>query len=161
MEFLKNENDLNMIYKYDYLMKTYIESIIELIDTSYTLKILPLKVMFGLNYIKNYIYENKFDILQNGLEYLLTNKDTILNFDINNLNELDEDFDDNMSIKTCIKNLKTQKKTNNESDELLNIIIEIKNNAKKLSLSDINIIKKYFELLITILETMEKLFYNS
>lgn len=153
--------------QYDYLMDVYIDTIIKLIDTSYSMRILPLKIMFGLGYIKNHIQSNRLEILQNGLDYLLTNKETILNFDISNLNELDEDFDDNVSIKSCISNIKQQNKsitTNNEfvteSDEMLNLIIEIKNNAKKLSSSDINIIKKYFELLIIILESIQKIFTN-
>jgi hypothetical protein len=152
--------------KYNYLMDTYIDTIIKLIDTSYSLRILPFKIMFGLGYIKNYIQTNRLDILQNGLDYILTNKETILNFDISNLNELDEDFDDNVSIKSCINNIKQSHKSNqsnttdfiSNSNDMLNLIIEIKNNAKKLYKDDILIIKNYFELLIIILENINKLF---
>ena len=144
-------------------MDTYIDTVIKLIDTSYSLRILPLKIMFGLGYIKKYIQSNRFDILQNGLDYLLTNKETILNFDINNLDELDEDFDDNVSIKSCINNIKkinTDNKNNfvSDSDDMLNLMIEIKNNTKKLCHDDIIIIKKYFELLVIILENIKKIF---
>ncbi len=152
--------------KYNYLMDSYIDTIIKLIDTSYSLRILPLKIMFGLGFIKNYIQSNRFDILQNGLDYLLTNKETILNFDISNLDEIDEDFDDNVSIKSCINNIKQyqqskQSNTNNfisNSDDMLNLIIEIKNNTKKLCSDDILLIKNYFELLIIILENIKKIF---
>jgi hypothetical protein len=158
-----NSYNNDLFEKYNYLMDTYIDTIIKLIDTSYSMNILPFKIMFGLNYIKKYINENRFDILQNGIDYLLTSKDIILNFDIKNLDELDEDDNDNVSIKTCINNFKTQQtkqinSISNSDDDMLNLIIEIKNNTKKLCNSDIIIIKKYFELLILILENIKKIF---
>lgn len=160
-------NQQEMFNQYNYLMDTYIDTIIKLIDTAYSMRILPFKIMFGMGYIKNYIQSNRFDILQNGFNYLLSNKETILNFDIANLNELDEDFDDNISLKSCISNLKQNQKiknqvnTNNfisDSDDMLNLMIEIKNNTLKLCLDDIEIIKKYFELIIIILENIQKIF---
>lgn len=160
-----NPIDTNLITKYDYLMETYINTIIQLIDTSYSMRILPLKVMFGLNWIKNYIQSNRFEVLENGINYLLENKDTVLNFSIENLDELDEDFDDNVSIKSCISNIKKNHSdivnSSNvivDSDDMLNLMIEIKNNAKKLCEEDIFIIKSYFELLIIILEKIQNLF---
>ncbi len=161
------EDDLKVFDQYNYLMDTYIETIIKLIDVSCSMKILPFKIMFGLGYIKNYIKTNRFDILQNGFDYLLTNKETILNFNISNLNELDEDFDDNVSIKSCISNMKQSKLhhtthtniiSNPDSDDMLNLMIEIKNNTKKLDIDDIELIKQYFELIIMILENIQNIF---
>lgn len=160
-----NTIDTNLITKYDYLMETYINTIIQLIDTAYSMRILPLKVMFGLNWIKKYIQSNKFEVLENGINYLLENKDTVLNFSIDKLDELDEDFDDNVSIKSCISNIK-QTHSNivnssnviTDSDDMLNLMIEIKNNTRKLCEEDIMIIKSYFELLIIILEKIQNLF---
>lgn len=157
--------DTNLITKYDYLMETYINTITQLIDTSYSMKILPLKVMFGLGWIKNYIQSNRFEVLENGINYLLENKDTVLNFNFSKLDELDEDLDDNISIKSCISNIK-QNHSNivnssnviTDSDDMLNLMIEIKNNTKKLCQEDIMIIKSYFELLIIILEKIQNLF---
>lgn len=161
-----NSSECSLFEQYNYLMDMYIDTIIKLIDTSYSFRILPLKIMFGLGFLKNHIQSNRFDILQNGLDYLLTNKETILNFDINNLNELDEDFDDNVSIKSCINNIKKHQETKqintdnviSNSDEMLNLIIEIKNNTKKLHQDDLIIIKKYFELLVIILENIKQIF---
>jgi len=161
-----NSSECSLFEQYNYLMDMYIDTIIKLIDTSYSFRILPLKIMFGLGFLKNHIQSNRFDILQNGLDYLLTNKETILNFDINNLNELDEDFDDNVSIKSCINNIKKHQETKqintdnviSNSDEMLNLIIEIKNNTKKLDQDDLIIIKKYFELLVIILENIKQIF---
>jgi len=161
-----NLEEQSLFEKYNYLMDMYIDTIIKLIDMSYTLRILPIKIMFGLGFIKNHIQTNRFDVLQNGLDYLLTNKEIILNFDISNLNELDEDFDDNVSIKSCINNIKQyqeKKQINTDnfisnSDDMLNLIIEIKNNTKKLHSDDVLLIKNYFELLIIILENIKKIF---
>lgn len=159
-----NHKKMDKFEQYNYLMETYITTLIQLIDTSYSMKILPLKIMFGLGWIKKYIQENTFDVLQNGVDYLLTNKDIILNFDVENLNVLDEDFDDNVSVKSCINNIKQNQhliQTNiniSDSNDMLNLIIEIKNNTKKLCSSDIAIIKSFFELLIIILEKIQKIF---
>lgn len=160
-----NQNKSTLINQYNYLMETYINTIIQLIDTSYSMRILPLKVMFGLSWIKNYIQSNRFEVLENGINYLLSNKDVVLNFNVEQLDELDEDFDDNVSIKSCISNIK-QTHSNivdssdiiSDSDDMLNIMIEIKNNTKKLCDEDIMIIKSYFELLIIILEKIQNIF---
>lgn len=147
---------------YNYLMELYIDTIHKLIDNSYSLGILPFKVVLGMNWIKKHITDNRLEALQNGITYLLANKDTILNFDLLKLDELDEDSDDNMSIKSCVNKFKKNNDISSQNmtspDDMLNLIIEIKNNSKKLSMDDINIIKKYFELLIIILEKIQNLF---
>jgi hypothetical protein len=146
--------------KYNILMDYYIDTIEKLLDTSYSLGILPFKVILGLSFIKKYISDNRFDVLENGINYLLTNKDTVLNFDISNLDELDEDFDDNISIKSYIHKIKEKQQDDSlkNSDDMINLIIEIKNNTKKLCQEDITLIKKHFELLIIILEQIKSLF---
>ena len=125
-----------------------------------------------MNFIKKHISDNRLDTLQNGILYLLSNKDTILNFDLEKLDELDEDSDDNMSIKSCVNKFKknndvistntsslnTSLSNISTSDDMLNLIIEIKNNTKKLAYDDIIIIKKYFELLMIILEKIQNIF---
>lgn len=168
MNILYEENEKLEIY--NYLMEMYIDTINKLIDTSYSFGILPFKAVLGMNWIKKHITENRVDTLQNGIIYLLENKDVILNFDLSKLDELDEDSDDNMSIKSCVNKFKNNNvslknnnfskitNTTNDSDDMLNLIIEIKNNTKKISSEDIEVIKKYFELLIIILEKIKKLF---
>ena len=158
-------NDNKKIDTYNYLMELYIDTIHKLIDNSYSMGILPFKIVIGMGMIKKQISENRFETLQNGIDYLLHNKDTILNFDLTKLDELDEDSDDNMSIKSCVSKFNNNDNKNNMSksnigspDEMLNLIIEIKNNTKKLSYEDIIIIKKYFELLIMILEKIQNIF---
>lgn len=164
MNIQENENmyELCKYSLYEKLMNDYIGLIIDLIESANKMRILPLKIMLSIGFIKNYIDSNRLIILQNGIEYLLNNKETILNFDITKLDDLDVDTDDNVSIKSCINNYKAH---NNQSfnmdddqNEILNLIIDIKNNSKKLSSIEVNIIKKYIELIITTLEQMEKLF---
>lgn len=165
-----NETE-NSFIRYNNLMELYIETITKLIDTSKSFGILPFRAIIGINWIKKYICENRFETLQNGLVYLLENKELVLNFSLENLDELDIDSDDNMSVKSCVRRYKNNqvnqaKYTNQDDnnfglsnqDEMLNLMIDIKNNAKKLSESDIVIIKKYFELLIMILEQIKNIF---
>lgn len=146
---------------YDFLMETYIDIINKLINISNSFNILPFKLTLCINYIKKYINENRYETLQNGLNYLLVNKEIILSFDMKNLDELDMDSDDNLSVKSCVNNFKkssSNTQINYDPDGLLDLMIEIKNNAKKLKHEDINIIKKHFELIIMILEEIKKLF---
>lgn len=145
---------------YNYLVDLYIDTIHKLIDSSHSLKILPFKIIFSMNYIKKYISDNRLEILQNGIMHLLYNKETILNFDISKLDNLDDEINDNVSIKKCINNINDKNDKNlSTSNDMLCLIIEIKNNAKKLCNDDLIIIKKYFELLIIILEKIQFLFF--
>ncbi len=162
MKIHKSEQD-KKFDQYNILMDYYIDTINQLLEISKSLKILPFKVILGLNYIKKYIVDNRFDVLENGINYLLTNKNIILNFDISNLDELDEfdeEFDDNISIKSYVHKIKEKQQNEalQNSDDMINLIIEIKNNTKKLCQEDIIIIKKHFELLIIILEQITNLF---
>ena len=156
----ENNNYDNKLNTYNYLIEKYIDTIIKLIDTAYMLKILPFKIIMSMNYIKKYVKDNKFEILENGITYLLNNKEIILNFDIDNLDNLDEDSDDNMSIKSCVNNFNTNTSATStaSTSEILDLIIEIKNKCKKLQYEDIEIIQKYFEILIIILEKIQNIF---
>ena len=150
------------IESYNYLMDTYIEIIHKLINFSLNNNLLPFKIIMGINYLRKYVNENRLEILENSINYLLTYKEIILNFNIEKLDDLDDDSDDNISRKECVNNIKNI--NNNivdkkfKENEILELIIEIKNNSKKLSKNDIDIIKKYFELLISILEQIKNIF---
>jgi hypothetical protein len=180
MDILYKQNQ--KLDDYNYLMNLYIDTIHKLIDIAYSFNILPLKIMLGLSWIKKHISDNRFEALQNGITYLLENKDTILNFNLSKLDELDMDSDDNMSIKSCVNKFNANSNISNSNisnsnisnsnisnsnisnsnisnpDDMLNLMIEIKNNAKKLSYDDVLIVKKYFELLIIILEKIKNIF---
>ena len=117
------------------------------------------------NTISSFINDYYYYYLQ--MIYKTTIND-ILNFNINkldDLDELDEDSDDNTSRKECITNISNIKSNTKkdlinkiESNEILDIIIHIKNNSKKLDEFTIEMIKNYVELLILILEQIKKLF---
>lgn len=137
------------------LTENYIDLINELINYSLNKNLLPLKYLIAIPIIKNYIDNNKSKIIEYGVTYILEYKNEILNF---SLSSLDNNIYDDNNINNIyqLKNI-----INNEQQgEILNIIIEIKNNAHKLNIEDMNIIKSYIELLIMILEKLKYLFCN-
>lgn len=144
------------------LSDKYISIINNIIDYSVSKKIVPLKIILGVDILKKYIINNKVELIKNGVEYLLGHKEDILNFDLKNLDELDNQSEDNISRKNCIDNISQVKKIINEEkykeNEILDIIIEIKNKAKNLNEMDRSIIKGYIEILIMILENIRDLF---
>ena len=115
------------------------------------------KIILFLDIIKKNINENKFEIIQNSLHHVLNNKETILNFSIDSLEEDSYEKPNNLNniyqLKKLIKN------TNQNELEIINLIIEIKKNAKILLIKDdIGIIKDYIEIMILILEKINVLF---
>lgn len=158
---------LDKIETYTKLSNTYIEIIEKILDFSIEKKIVPLKIILSSKILKNYVHNNKINLVMNGIEYLLNNKQDILNFNLNNLDVLDDDLSDNQSRKSYLQNINQMKNkinidtindNNYQENEILNLIIDIKNKAKKLNKIDISIIKGYIELLILILENIKKLF---
>jgi len=149
------------VEKFNYLTNQYIELIINLIDYCDEKKILPKKIIFFLDTIKKNLKENKFEIIQNSLIHILENKETILNFSLDSLEEDSDDKSNNLNniyqLKKLIKN--TNPNTNQNELEIINLIIEIKKNAKTLLIKeDIVIIKDYIEIMIMILEKIKILF---
>ncbi len=148
--------------KFNYLTENYIELINNLLIFSNEKNILPKKISFCLPIIRNYLEENKLEVIQNSITYILENKETILNFSLESL----DDFSDNSSTDS-LKNISQLKKIieennfnklNNNEIEILNIIIEIKKKSNLLNKEDINIIKNYIEVMIIILEKIKILF---
>ncbi len=169
-----NEEQIEKINKFSSLIDNYMEVVNSLIDIAVKKDLLPMKVLITLPYLKNYIRENRMDIMESSVKYILPNRETILNFSLDQLEELDElddDTDDNVSrigyksnIDIIKSNIEKEKKSlkngikDMESNEILNIIVEIKNNSKKLSKKDTDIIYQYIKLLILVLEEIKKLF---
>jgi hypothetical protein len=127
-----------------------------MLDFSLTKKILPAKVYFMTKYIKDYIINNEMEILETGISYLLPNKDDILNFNIDNLNELDDNF--NLTLININNNDNNNDNNNNNKNEILKLIIDIKNNSKKLNKIEIETIKNYIQLIILVLEKIKILY---
>ncbi len=149
---------------FDILVENYIEVINNLIDLSLRNNLLPMKLVITIPFLRDYVKSNRIVLLEHGIIYLLKNKEQILNFSLDKLDELDDDSDDNVSRKECksnIANIKDKLSSdlkNIEGNEILNIIIEIKNNSKKLDKQNIELIRNYINLLIMILEEIKKLF---
>jgi hypothetical protein len=156
-------NYTNKITNFTSLTDKYINVLYQIIDYSVSKNILPLKIKLGIDILKNYIMDNKIKIIQFGIEYLLKNKDYILNFSLNSLDDLDNDSDDNISRTSLLNNIKETKPNLNlnidtEDKTILNLIIEIKNNSKKLNDYEKTIINGYMQILIMILENIQKIF---
>ena len=153
--------------RFNLLTNNYIDTINSLLDIAVSNKIVPFKLLIGLPLIKDYILTNRIDLLEYGVQYILSNKSDIMNFDINRLDELDSNSDDNISRKECINNIDNAKlkindkinfATNYNSNEIIEIIVQIKNNSKNLDNFTVMMIKNYFELLILILEQIKSLY---
>ena len=161
---------LNKQIQFTKLSDKYVEQIKKVLDYAITKRIVPMKVIFGINLIKEYIDANKLKILECGIEYILKYKDEILNFsleslDNSNLSELSEssNFSSNYitninELKKIIKQESNNTNTSTEELEIINLIIDIINNAKKLSTEEIDIIKNYIELIVLILEKIKLIF---
>ena len=155
----------NKINTFSALSEKYVSVMDKILDYSISKKLLPLKFSLGIGLFKSYIQENKIKLIQCGVEYLLNYKEQILNFSLENLDELDSDSDDNISRKSCMNNISQVKQvikldmdSSYKEKEILNLIIEIKNKAKNLNEMDRSIIKGYIEVLIIILENIRDLF---
>ena len=161
----------NKVIQFKKLSDKYIEQIKKVLDYAVSKRIVPLKVIFGINLIKEYIDENKLKILECGVEYILKYKDEILNFslesldetNLSELSELSESSNFSSNYITNINQLKNiikqeSNSTSTEELEIINLIIDIINNAKKLSTEEIDIMKNYIELIVLILEKIKIIF---
>ena len=158
--------DVNKVIQFKKLSDKYVEQIKKVLDYAVSKRIVPLKVIFGINLIKTYIDENKIKILECGVEYILKYKDEILNFSLDSLDE--SDLSASSDLSNCssnyisnineLKQIIQQQTANSEELEVINLIIDIINNAKKLSVDEIDIIKSYIELIVLILEKIKIIF---
>lgn len=156
---------LNKQKQFSKLSDKYVEQIKKVLDYAVTKRIVPIKVIFGVNLIKEYIDNNKLKILECGVEYILKYKDEILNFSLESLDETNLSENSNFS-SNYISNINELKhiikqetnSTSTEEIEIINLIIDIINNAKKLSSDEMDIIKNYIELIILILEKIKIIF---
>lgn len=160
---------MDKLTTFDRLVDNYIEIINYLLDMAIRNDLLPMRILITIPFLRDYIKDNKITLLEHGIVFLLKNKKEILNFSFENLDQLDElddEHDDNVSRKECssgISNIKNNLKNINElksvdNNEILNLIIEIKNNSKKLDKENIELIRNYIKLLIMVLEEIKKLF---
>jgi len=136
-------NVINTEDRYYQLENEFFVVIKEFIQFMYNNELVPRKLFLFQNYILSYINENKIEIMQQALTKLLPMKDDILDFDFENLQNID-DFD-NMSIR-------------NINSGFIQLIIEVKQKAINLSKSSKKVIKQFMEIIILILEQIQILF---
>ncbi len=163
---------IDKLKSFDKLVNNYVEIINCILDMAIRNNLLPMRILITVPFLREYIEKNKITLLEHGVIYLLKNKDEILNFSmekLEQLDELDDDADDNVSRKECSTNIsKLKDNLNNlgneiksiDNNEILNLIIEIKNNSKKLDKENIELIRNYIKLLIYVLEEIKKLCLN-
>jgi hypothetical protein len=142
-----NDNEVVQITQYNSLMDNYKEALCGIIDHVINLNIISLKMKIQIPFIKNYINDddNDSELLENGLCYLLENKDIILNFNFDNVLEFSDNY----------KQTSSQNQVIDLIDDLINLI---KKNKNTISNKNIKIIKNIFKYIFDILEKLNSIF---
>ena len=134
--------------QYKILSEYYINSISGLLDFSNSLNIIPVKYSIFINNIKNYINNNKMEIIKNGLLHILNNKEDILKLTLDTLKSKD-----NAEVLNFFEKF-------DDTPDTFNIIFEILNNSKKLKKKDFEVVKEFLETIIVILEKIKEVLNN-
>lgn len=146
------DNKLNI---FNELVENYFLVINSLIDLAKDKNIIPIRYIVLIPILTSYIENNRVYIIQKSVITILNNKEKILNFSLNNLennNTLNLE-----KIKTIIDKENLNNCRDKES-ELFDLIIQIKNNSLRLDKEERMIIKSYIELMIMILEKIKNIF---
>ena len=138
--------------KYLKLSNLYEDTLIGLIDFSYSKNILPIKYSFlyNKNKVKQLINENKKMLISCGIEYVLKFKDEIREFSIKELS-----CNNNLQIFDKIK----EELNNSLKDEvkIIEVIFDIINNSTNLRKQDYEVIQEFILTVVLILEKLQKL----
>ncbi len=118
-------NDNYQINYFHKLMDCYISNIYELIDCVMSYKLLSSYMVIFIPQFKNYIENNKIDILQSSI----MNIDDFINFSFTDFNEMD----DNQSYNEYMPKIRNNNNETHNSTELFNFLLEIKKKSKKLN----------------------------
>lgn len=146
------DNKLNI---FNELTENYFLVINSLMELAKDKNIIPIRYIILIPVLTSYIENNRVYIIQKSIITILNNKEKILNFSLNNLEN------DNMVNLEKIKTIIDRENLNNCRDresEFFDLIIQIKNNSLRLSAEDRNIFKSYIELMIKILEKIKCIF---
>lgn len=144
---IDNENYDLKVEKYLMYMDNYKDALCNLIDYVKSLNIIPVKAKIKLPFIKNYINneDNDDELLTNGIEYLLNNRELIINFNIDNIYDFNEFYS------------KVNKK--NEFLDLIDeFVSSIKKKRNQIEKENIDVIKGLFEYIFKLLEDINSLF---
>lgn len=146
------DNKLNI---FNELTENYFLVIKSLMELAKDKNIIPIRYIILIPVLTSYIDNNRVYIIQKSIITILNNKEKILNFSLNNLEN------DNTVNLEKIKTIIDRENLNNCRDresEFFDLIIQIKNNSLRLSEDDRNIFKAYIELMIKILEKIKCIF---
>ena len=146
------DNKLNI---FNELTENYFLVIKSLMELAKDKNIIPIRYIILIPVLTSYIENNRVYIIQKSIITILNNKEKILNFSLNNLEN------DNTVNLEKIKTIIDRENLNNCRDresEFFDLIIQIKNNSLRLSDDDRNIFKAYIELMIKILEKIKCIF---
>ncbi len=146
------DNKLNI---FNELTENYFLVINSLMELAKDKNIIPIRYIILIPVLTSYIENNRVYIIQKSIITILNNKEKILNFSLNNLEN------DNTVNLEKIKTIIDRENLNNCRDresEFFDLIIQIKNNSLRLSAEDRNIFKSYIELMIKILEKIKCIF---
>jgi len=137
------------------LIENYFLVINSLMELAKDKNIIPIRYIVLIPVLNSYIESNRLYIVQKSIITILNNKEKILNFSLNNL---ENDNTINLEkIKTIIDSENLNNCRDKES-EFFDLIIQIKNNSLKLNADDRSIFKSYIELMIKILEKIKCIF---
>lgn len=141
-----SDEDIEKMNRYSILLENYKMTLCNLIEYVENLKIMSMKLKFKLPFIKKYINDdnNETDLLENG-SILLKNKETINNFDINNMFEFSD----------CYRNIIVK---NDFLDLIDDFVVSIKKKKSKITKENMDTIKALFEYIFDILEKITVLF---
>jgi hypothetical protein len=146
------DNKLNI---FNELTENYFLVINSLMELAKDKNIIPIRYIILIPVLTSYIENNRVYIIQKSIITILNNKEKILNFSLNNLEN------DNTVNLEKIKTIIDRENLNNCRDresEFFDLIIQIKNNSLRLSAEDRSIFKSYIELMIKILEKIKCIF---
>jgi hypothetical protein len=145
----------NKLHIFNELIETYFLVINNLVEIARDKNIIPVRYIMLIPVLNGYIENNRLYIIQKSIITILDNKEKILNFSLNNL---ENDSTINLEkIKTIIDKENLNNCRDKES-EFFDLIIQIKNNSLKLSSDEKHIFKSYIELMINILEKIKSIF---
>jgi hypothetical protein len=145
----------NKLHVFNELIETYFLVINNLVEIARDKNIIPIRYIMLIPALNGYIENNRLYIIQKSIITILDNKEKILNFSLNNL---ENDSTINLEkIKTIIDKENLNNCRDKES-EFFDLIIQIKNNSLKLSSDEKHIFKSYIELMINILEKIKSIF---
>lgn len=129
--------------KYDILKDRYVETINSFIDFAKEKDMIPPQYTPHLAILESLISIDKNKLIQGGLDYILKNKEKVLSY---STVDVDENINDVLELKKKFKGAYG-----------MDIMIEILQCTKKLSLEEKTLIHNYIEIFVLILDKINDL----